>query len=144
MALWLCLLMTMTVQHSTQNVYQFWVVLVFGAHMLCVVLLLRFVPAKASKRAWAKLRATCAIRLCGCLSLRIPGFTDMSLLAACLLWPPACFVSDATDAQGLLGALAHDIPQRQSHWTPMLRTLQGRAGLCTWCRASSGPGSCLA
>ena len=87
---------------SPQNVYQFWVVLVFGAHMVCIMLLLRFVPAKAPRRAWAKLRATCTIKLCGCLSLRVPGFTDMSLLAACLLWPPACFVSDATDAQGLL------------------------------------------
>ena len=70
--------------------------------MLATMLLLRFVPVKASRRACAKLKATCKIELCGCLSLRIPGFTDISLLAACLLWPPACFVSDATDAQGML------------------------------------------
>lgn len=85
-----------------QNVYRFWVILVFGAHMLATMLLLRFVPVKASKRACAKLKATCKIALCECLSLHLPGFTDISLLAGCLLWPPACFVSDATDAQGVL------------------------------------------
>ncbi len=69
--------------------------------MLGTLLLLRFVPAKASRRAWAKLKFTHTWELCGCLSLRIPSFTDISLLAACLLWPPACFVSDATDMQGL-------------------------------------------
>ena len=94
--------MVLTCCALLQNVYQFWVILVFGAHMLGTLLLLRFVPAKASKRAWAKLKFTCTLELCGCVSLRIPSFTDISLLAACLLWPPACFVSDATDLQGLL------------------------------------------
>ena len=83
-----------------QNVYSFWVVLVFGAHMLSTLLLLRFVPLKAGSRAWAKLKTICTIRLCDCIRLRVPRFDDAKLLAACMLWPPACFVSDATDAQG--------------------------------------------
>jgi hypothetical protein len=85
-----------------QNVYAFWVTVVFGAHMLCVLLLQRFLPVKASHRAWAKLKAVCTIELVAGLRLKVPTFDDTKLLVACLLWPPACFVSDATDAQGMM------------------------------------------
>ena len=98
--------------NATQNVYSFWVVLVFGAHMLSTLLLLRFVPLKAGSRAWAKLKTICTIRLCDCLRLRVPRFDDAKLLAACMLWPPACFVSDATDAQGT--------PSRSSCWLSLI------------------------
>ena len=83
-----------------QNVYSFWVTLVFGAHMLSSLLLLHFIPLKACSRAWAKLKTSCTICLCDCVRLQVPVFDDAKLLAACMLWPPACFVSDATDAQG--------------------------------------------
>lgn len=101
-----------------QNVYHFWVIAVFGAHMLCTVLLLRFLPVKASRRAWVKLKATCTIKLCRCLSLQIPNFADTKLLAACLLWPPVCFVSDATDAQGALAPPAMLIQDHHNQGNP--------------------------
>ena len=70
--------------------------------MLCVLLLQRFLPVKASRRAWAKLKAVCTIEPVAGLRLKVPTFDDIKLLAACMLWPPACFVSDATDAQGMM------------------------------------------
>ena len=91
---------------AAQNVYGFWIILVFGAHMLCTVLLQGLLPLQASRRFWAKLMTTRSIRLC-CCTLRVPAFNDTGLLAACLLWPPACFVSDATDAHGVRRSPLH-------------------------------------
>ena len=105
MTSWLTSIMTMLCCSYLQNVYQFWVILVFGAHALGTVALLCLVPAKASRRAWAKLTAMGTFELCGGLRLRGPGVMDTSLRAACMLWPPGCFVSDATDAQGRLSCL---------------------------------------
>ena len=69
-------------------------------------MLLRFVPLKAGSRAWTKLKTMCTICLCDCLRLRVPTFDDAKLLAACMLWPPACFVSDATDAKATPSCLS--------------------------------------
>jgi len=72
------------------------------AHAALVLLLIRFFPA--NEGMWAKLTTTTHVTLpllCGrSLSITLPKGDDMKLLVAAMAWPPSCFVSDSTDAEG--------------------------------------------
>ena len=79
-----------------------------GAHTAIVLLLLRFSPVPRQKQVWDKVMATVPLQLslgpCK-FAIRVPKADDVKLLVCCLAWPPSCYVSDATDKNGMTHAI---------------------------------------
>jgi hypothetical protein len=106
-----------------------WVFLVFFMHILFVLGLMRMnlpgVPDR--KKVWAKLLELKDVALPFQTAkyiakrggkkktIRIPVLDDVKLLTACLIWPPSCFVSNATDKKGRFWWRSTTCP-RKSFW----------------------------
>lgn len=86
-----------------QNVHGAWVYAVVAAHVVIVLLCLRFSPVPRQKKVWDKVMATFPKQLhLGRWrpTVHLPCADDIKLLVCCLAWPPSCYVSDATDKNG--------------------------------------------
>jgi len=88
---------------SLQVVRGAWVFAVFGGHAVAVLLAIWLWPGRNQAAIWWKVVALTDVfvgRGAWRLKLRLPALNDAKLLLAALLWPPSCFVSDATAKTG--------------------------------------------
>ncbi|GMH36591.1 hypothetical protein BSKO_04464 [Bryopsis sp. KO-2023] len=80
-----------------------WILVVIALHAVFILLALRFSVHPRRNIVWQKVAQTSeAVSHLGGKKriFHLPVLDDMKLLVACLAWPPACFVSDATDRNG--------------------------------------------